>query len=212
MKIEFEKVYSYKPESTMPAIIKVPILLILAPLLLVVLIILISVILVGLIIILVWLGLGRLFSIGNKEPEIIEKEQKPYFLIEKDNFSIELVELDYEEYFRLEDYWHSDVYDEDTTLYLAKTSPEIAGLHNKVISTFMKEIKEGVLLQIVDFPGKASVPFSWIIYFEYSSLSIKMLDEIGPYFLYNNENDGNVIEGFNMGGKIHLKIKLSDWT
>lgn len=209
MKIEFEKIYSYKPETTIPAIIKVPILLILSPILLAGLIILTSLILVGLIIFLVWLGIGKLFSRGEKEPEIKEEEQKPYFLIERNNFSIELVEFDYEEYSRFKDYWYSDVYDEDTTLYLAKTSPEIPGLHNKFITTFMKEIKGGVMLQIVEYPGEmVSATSSWIIYLNYHSLNIERLDEIGPYLLYNNDQDMYIIEGFNQGGKIQLKIKM----
>ncbi|MCR6642589.1 MAG: hypothetical protein NVV82_27285 [Sporocytophaga sp.] len=198
MKIEFEKFYSYKSKSSIPAIIGVPILLILIPLILLVVVIF-----------LVFAGITSVFSNKRKNTDRIIDEQKPYFLIKRDNFTIELVEHDDEEYTSLEDYWYSDVYDEDTTLYLAKTSPEIPGLHNKFITTFMKEIKDGVMLQIVEYPGEmVSVPSSWIIYLNYHSLNIERLDEIGPYLLYNNDQDMYIIEGFNQGGKIQLKIKM----
>jgi hypothetical protein len=198
MKIEFEKFYSYKSKSSIPAIIGVPILLILIPLILLVVVIF-----------LVFAGITSVFSNKRKNTDRIIDEQKPYFLIKRDNFTIELVEHDDEEYTSLEDYWYSDVYNEDTTLYLAKTSPEIPGLHNKFITTFMKEIKDGVMLQIVEYPGEmVSVPSSWIIYLNYHSLNIERLDEIGPYLLYNNDQDMYIIEGFNQGGKIQLKIKM----
>lgn len=196
MKIEFEKIY--KTNSSIPSIFAFPIFLVLIPL-----------ILVGIALVLIWAFLGLFFSNGRKKSDV-GKAVLSDFLIEKDNFNIELVELDEQEYSRLADYWYSKVYDEDTTLYLAKTSPEIPGIHNQVITTFIKEIKEGVMLQIVEYPEFFKEPISKIIYLEYSSLKIEVLDLIGPYFLFNDDKEEDIIEGFNQRGKIQLRIKLPD--
>ncbi len=103
--------------------------------------------------------------------------------------------------------WSEQVYNKETCLYRATTVPVIPGLDGMICCFYCKEQPDGVILQVLkvssETPGGIDTQ---MLFLKYADLSISILDNIGPFFLYNDEKNNQVIKGFNE--KENLIIEL----
>lgn len=145
-------------------------------------------------------------ELGNKASS---EEKQVAILLERENMVIQLIEdPNGEEYNRVADLWCTQVYDEDIYVYRASTEPVIAGLSNAFITNFIKEMPDGAFLQTVNIKvmEQTEVIETSLIYLHYADLTIKIIDSVGPYLLYNHERKPHLICGFSDSGSIELLV------
>lgn len=133
-------------------------------------------------------------------------EQKPRALLRRENLLIQLYEIEaWEPERALENEWYENTYDEETTLYKASTEPEIEGVHNRIISTFVMERDNGILLQRITDSGDTNPKEigSELIWVDYNDLKIKAVELVGAFFLYV---ENGVVKGFNKKESIEIQV------
>lgn len=111
--------------------------------------------------------------------------------------------------------WAEQVYQKETCLYRAATVPQIAGLDGVICCFYCKEQPDGTILQVVKTPAEKSDGLdTQLLFLHYPDLKISVLDDIGPYFLYNDEKNQHVIKGFNEKENVvielHLTLQISE--
>jgi hypothetical protein len=133
-------------------------------------------------------------------------EPETRYLVRNQNLCILLHEIKAPEWQEISEVWAENTYDEDETLFLATTEPEIEGIHNRVIATFFMETNNGVFLQritLAENTGPKEIG-SELIWVDYTDLKIKAIEPVGCYFLYLAKSQ---IKGFNFKENIEINIK-----
>ena len=133
-------------------------------------------------------------------------EPETRYLVRNQNLRILLHEIKAPEWQEISEEWVGNTYDEEETLFLATTEPEIEGIHNRVITTFFMETSNGVFLQritLAENTGPKEIG-SELIWVDYTDLKIKAIEPVGCYFLYL---DNKIIKGFNFKENIEINIK-----
>ncbi|MBE7174301.1 MAG: hypothetical protein INR73_27255 [Williamsia sp.] len=111
-----------------------------------------------------------------------------------------------EELTELNEQWSAEVGNTETYLYRAKTIPRIPALEGTIICFFLKEQPAGALLQIPR--QQPHQPFSTqLVFLQYTTLQLIPVEPIGPFYLYNDEKNNDLIKGFN--NKEELTLYLS---
>ena len=98
----------------------------------------------------------------------------------------------------LNELWEEQVYHEETYLYRAKTFPVIPDIDGKIICFYVKEQAGGAILQmpvINDVPSQ--LPGTQLVYLQYNNLLVTVIEDIGPFYLFNEGKDNDFINGFN---------------
>jgi hypothetical protein len=124
-------------------------------------------------------------------------------LISNENLRILLHEIKAPEWQEISEEWVENTYDEEETLFLSTTEPEIEGVYNRVITTFFMETNNGVFLQritIAENTGLKEIG-SELIWVDYTDLKIKAIEPVGCYFLYPGKA---AIKGFNFEESIEI--------
>ncbi len=108
---------------------------------------------------------------------------------------------------KLNEAWQNTVYNEETCLYRARTVPLVPGLNGSVCCFYSREYKGGVLLQILpqvitDYDRLNSQ----LIFLSYHDLKMTLVEQLGAYFLFNDEKDADLIKGFNKREKIEISL------
>jgi hypothetical protein len=156
---------------------------------------------------LIYFGIRSIFVKDKFNPSDIKE---PYYLIEKENFKVELEELDENEYSDLFEYWMHHVDDEEEYLYQAKLDSKIEGLDGKIFGDFVFEDESGGFFQIIEYTGKISKEDKLntkLVYIDFDTLEFKEIESLGAYFLLKKEGDLKIIKGFNRKTNIELEIK-----
>lgn len=103
--------------------------------------------------------------------------------------------------------WAERVYNKETCLYRAVTVPIIPGLDGMICCFYCKEQPDGIILQVLKIPAeKYGGLDTQLLFLQYPDLKISILDDIGPYFLYNDKKNKHVIKGFNEKEKIAIEL------
>lgn len=104
--------------------------------------------------------------------------------------------------------WAEQVYNKETYLYRAKTNPLIAALENKICCFYLDERPEGALLQVMAPAGNDvhGLLHTRLVYLRYSDLQTFVVDEVGPYFLYNDNKNNQLIRGFSEKEAISIQL------
>lgn len=132
----------------------------------------------------------------------LELIKNPYVQITltEDELDTELTALNQE--------WAQSVYNKETCLYRAVTVPIIPGLDGIICCFYCKEQPDGIILQILKIPAEKHGGLdTQLLFLQYPDLKISVLDDIGPYFLYNDKKNNTVIKGFNE--KQYIAIELA---
>lgn len=106
----------------------------------------------------------------------------------------------------LNEVWAEEVYQAETYLYHAKTSPLIPALEGNIICFFLKEQPGGALLQILDQTQNNSLPSTQLVFLRYETLQIIPIESLGSFYIYNDEKDTNLIRGFNTKQELQLYL------
>ena len=135
----------------------------------------------------------------------------PYYLeyVLLDNQYIKIIAVEDEadtELTALNEAWSEEVYQAETYLYRAKTSPLIPALENSIICFFAKEQPGGALLQIADKSQNTFPSSTQLVFLQYNTLQIVPIEPLGSFYLYNDEKNNNLIRGFNTGEKLCLYL------
>lgn len=120
-------------------------------------------------------------------------------VLEEDELDIELSHLN--------ELWMENIYNRETCLYRAKTTPRIEELDGKIVCFYKNEKPEGAILQVlneIDF-DKNSL-HTQLVFLYYHTLQVAVIDDTGGYYLYNDEKNANLITGFNKKEKIQMEI------
>jgi hypothetical protein len=134
--------------------------------------------------------------------DLVQNEQVHLVLVE-DELDTELTMLN--------EAWHEQVYNEETCLYRLKTAPLIPALEGSICCFYFKEAYNGILLQLVpNTSDDASGLLTRLVFLNYKDLQVSLVDETGPFFLFNDENDRCLIHGFNKKEKISLELLPAD--
>lgn len=194
-----------------PLIVRLLILLIVIPL------ILVFVLLIAAIMLIVTLvsRITRLFT-GKKAAE--QPAQEVYqeaiivnSLFNDGQFSVEIEEDGNDnDHKMIFDLWQKLVDELDYASFgRAITKPEVPGLTGEFISSFIREGQTGLLVQIIDKEkAKRQRTIDTSLYFcKYADLSLTMVAHVGPYLLHADQEDPDLIHGFNNAGNIELTIK-----
>jgi len=105
--------------------------------------------------------------------------------------------------------WAERVYNKETCLYRAETVPLIPGLDRMICCFYCKEQPDGIILQVLKIPAETPGGLdTQLLFLQYQDLKILVLDDIGPYFLYNDEKNNNLIKGFNEKETILVELAL----
>lgn len=117
----------------------------------------------------------------------------------EDELDIELTALNQQ--------WAEQVYNKETCLYRAGTVPVIPGLNGMICCFYCKEQPGGIILQVLKIPAETPGGLNTqLLFLQYPDLKISVLDNVGPYFLYNDEKNNYVIKGFNEKEKIVIEL------
>lgn len=108
----------------------------------------------------------------------------------------------------LNECWMENVYNRETCLYRARTVPYIEQLEGKIICFYLKAEPEGAILQVLinDADSNRDLLDTQLIFLDYNTLQITVIDKLGAYYLYNNTKNVNLILGFNKKEKIRIEI------
>jgi hypothetical protein len=103
--------------------------------------------------------------------------------------------------------WAERIYSKETCLYRAGTVPQITGVDGMICCFYAKEQTGGIILQVLKKLSETPDSLdTQLIFVHYPDLKISVLDETGPYFLYNDEKDNHVIKGFNDKEKVVIEL------
>lgn len=103
--------------------------------------------------------------------------------------------------------WAERIYSKETCLYRAGTVPQIPGVDGMICCFYCKEQPNGIILQVLKKPSEMPDDLdTQLMFIHYPDLKISILDNIGPYFLYNDEKNNHVIRGFNEKEKIVIEL------
>lgn len=109
---------------------------------------------------------------------------------------------------KLNEAWQNTVYNEETCLYRARTVPLVSGLDGSVCCFYSREYKDGILLQMLpQVITDDNLLNSQLIFLSYLDLKLTLVEQLGAYFLFNDEKNANLIQGFNKREKIEIGIK-----
>jgi uncharacterized protein YpmB len=121
----------------------------------------------------------------------------------EDEADIELTELN--------EAWQEQVYNEETCLYRFRSIPVIPALEDGICCFYYKEQDDGLILQVL--PGDSlnrKLLNTSLIFVDYECFVTRLIDEAGPFFLYNDVKNPQVIRGFNKKADIILELIPSD--
>jgi hypothetical protein len=162
---------------------------------------------------LIWLLLLQVKRLFFKKSSLdhlsISQLKETVYLINRQNIKIELIEDNNDdEYNKIVDLWCDQVYDEDVFIYRATTEPVVQGLTNEFITSFIKETDTGAFVQILnkDKTQQEQVIDTTLSFLNYADLTVKNIENIGPYFLYIDKQKPDLISGFNRDGNIELSV------
>lgn len=115
-------------------------------------------------------------------------------------------ELDWE-LTALNQQWAEHVYNKETCLYRAGTIPLVPGLDGMICCFYCKEQPDGVILQVLKTPAETPGGLdTQLLFLQYPDLKTSVLDDIGPYFLYNDKRNIHIIKGFNEKEKMVIQL------
>ena len=162
---------------------------------------------------LIWLLLLQVKRLFFKKSSLdhlsISQLKETVYLINRQNIKIELIEDNNDdEYNKIVDLWCDQVYDEDVFIYRATTEPVVQGLTNEFITSFIKETDTGAFIQILnkDKTQQEQVIDTTLSFLNYADLTVKNIENIGPYFLYIDKQKPDLISGFNRDSNIELSV------
>lgn len=141
-----------------------------------------------------------------------EPDNEPYHqeltLLANEQVTITMTEDELDtELTQLNEDWMAEVYNEETCLYRVATVPYIAALHGKICCFYLKEMPDGVILQVLQPFVMNKLPDTQLIFLHYKTLQITVLDETAPFYLYNESDNPQLIKGFNQKQNIRIEIK-----
>lgn len=113
----------------------------------------------------------------------------------------------------LNEQWADEVHSQETSLFRAKTNPRLPSLEGRICCYYLKELPQGAVLQVLDDNSSGEYPatlHTQLVYLNYEDLSLNIIDETGPYYLYNEEKNQAVIKGFNAKNYIEIELALTD--
>jgi hypothetical protein len=133
------------------------------------------------------------------ELDLIYNEHVHIILIE-DEFDIELTQLN--------NAWQENVYNEETCLYRTRTIPLIPALEGGITCFYFKEQYNGLFLQVLPIRknNKMQTLHTQLIFIDYEKLDLTLIDETGPFFLYNDDKNVQQIKGFNKEEELTLEL------
>lgn len=142
---------------------------------------------------------GNIDESYHLELELVDNEYVKIILIE-DEQDLELTALNSE--------WTEKVYNKETCLYRAKTVPYIQGLDGRVCCFYVREQSNGVILQVIKTVADKPIEVldTQLLFLQFPRLETFVIDEVGPYFLYNDKKDSNLIKGFNERETIIIEL------
>ena len=111
----------------------------------------------------------------------------------------------------LNELWAEKVYHEETYLYRAETSPVIPLLHGKIICFYLKENSAGAFLQlpVIGEVQPVQLPATELVYLQYNDLEVSPIQHIGPFYLYNEDANEDIIKGFNENEELIIRLLKS---
>lgn len=133
-------------------------------------------------------------------------------LIHNEYIQIIMIEDEHDkELTKLNEFWMENVYTKETCLYRAKSVPVIPSIDGAICCFYCKEQKGGVILQLLpyDFSGNTQSKQTKLVYLDYKTLHTTFVAEAGPFFLYNDAENIDLIKGFNKKEEVSMKIILS---
>ncbi|MEJ7767356.1 MAG: hypothetical protein WKF89_06060 [Chitinophagaceae bacterium] len=130
-------------------------------------------------------------------------------LVHNQHLKITLVEDELDtELSSLNERWMENVYERETCLYRAKTTPVIEELEGEIICFFIKELPEGVVLQVLQGLDHTRLLTTQLLFLRYHNLKVTVIDEAGPFYLYNDDKNTNLIRGFNKMENIKMVLSM----
>lgn len=134
------------------------------------------------------------------EVELI-KNSYVQITLKEDELDTELTALNQE--------WAERVYNKETCLYRAVTVPLIPGLDGMICCFYCKEQPDGIILQVLRIPAETPDGSfnTQLVFLQYPDLKLSVLDDIGPYCLYNDAKNNHIIKGFNENKKVVIELQ-----
>lgn len=141
-----------------------------------------------------------------------EPDNEPYHqelaLLANEQLTITMTEDELDtELTQLNEDWMANVYNEETCLYRVTTVPQIAALHGKICCFYLKEMPDGVILQVLQSVVMNKLPDTQLVFLHYQTLQVTVLAETPPFYLYNEKDNPAIIKGFNQKQNIVIEIK-----
>jgi hypothetical protein len=155
-----------------------------------------------------FLRLKSLFFREKEGTNNVDTYQYRTVLLENDLVRIVLNEDEMDaELTNLNQLWAEEVYNKETYLYRAETSPVIPELHGSICCFYLNEHPDGALLQLMPEPKRADGKLNTrLVFLRFSDLQVFNIDEVGAYFLYNDQKNSRLIRGFNEKESISMEI------
>lgn len=207
MRWQISKVVTPRPaDSSIEKLGVVLLLLVLSPLLLVLAAVLLMLMAVA--------GLYHALHnwLGKPAPEPVPRPAPPVCVLDKPTLRIELMDDDADwspELQQLYENW--DGTGDENWLSLATTTPELPGVHGRLVTAFSYPWHGGLLLQVVEAAAGEAAVTSWLGWADPATHTWQRLVEVGEFGLYHSpEAPANVIEGWNQRvGKIRLELQAA---
>ena len=133
-------------------------------------------------------------------------EERHAFRVENDSVSLQFTELEYANHWEIKDQWCSEVNDDGRYLYRLHCNPAIESLENSIAGAYTQELRNGLLLQLIEYDPANKLLNSQLVFLDYADLSVNPIKVIGPYELYQKPEEDS-IRGFNRYEEIELTIK-----
>ena len=158
--------------------------------------------------------IAGLFLKPVNNPAIPERYRLELELLHNQHVHISMVEDEGDaELADLNEQWADKVHSQETSLFRARTNPRLPFLEGRICCYYLKELPQGAMLQVLDDNSSGEYPATLntrLVYLNYEDLSLNIIDETGPYHLYNEEKNQAVIRGFNARNDIEIELALTD--
>lgn len=145
--------------------------------------------------------------------KIIESAEDNYYLeidlIHNGHVHITLIEDEFDiELTQLNEAWQENVYNEETCLYRTRTIPLIPALEGGITCFYFKEQYNGLFLQVLPISknNEMQTLHTQLVFIDYENFDFTLIDETGPFFLYNDDKNAQLIKGFNREEQLTLEL------